>query len=155
MRQFCIENSCLQPIHAAVDPFHDMLALTAMPGEGRHPVGELIVSTDKAASVPIGAQVFARIKGKGRCIAKGTHKLSLIPGEMCLGAIFYYPEIVLFRNRYDRGHVRRLSIEMNWNDSDGGRGNLCFNINRINRESLLIGVAEYDSPTSLRDCLRC
>jgi hypothetical protein len=44
---------------------------------------------------------------------------------------------------------------MNGNDADRGRCDLSFDIVGINCEGLLIGVAEYDPATSLRDCFRC
>ena len=61
--------------------------------------------------------------------------------------------MVLFCNRHDRTHVRRLSIEMHWNDSDRGRCDLSFDIGGINREGFLIRVAEHDPAAGLRDRL--
>src|SRR5439155_1947437 len=120
MRQFRVDNSCLEPLHAAVDPFHHVIAFATVTCKSCHPVGESIIIAYNASGIAIRAQVFAGVKGKGRRIAKGAYKLSLVLGEMCLGAIFYDPQIVLSCNSHHRAHVRRLSIEMNWNDSDRG-----------------------------------
>ena len=79
MRQLGIQNSRLQSIHAAVDPFHDVIAFAAVPSEGCHPVGELIVVGHNASGIPVGAKVLAGIKGEGRNVAKGSDELSLVP----------------------------------------------------------------------------
>ena len=155
MRQFCVENSCLQPVHAAVDPFHDVIAFSAVTRECCHPIGQPIVIGHNASSIPVGAQVFSRIKGERRNVAKGSHKLSVVAGEMCLGAIFYHPQIMLSCDRHDRAHVGRLSIKMNRNDADGGRCDLSFDFDGINREGFLIRVAKHDSAAGLRYCLGC
>ncbi len=45
----------------------------------------------RRAGVAQGPQVLARIKGECRNVAKAACKLSLIAGEMRLGAVFYDP----------------------------------------------------------------
>src|SRR6266481_2846753 len=62
MRQFRVENSCLQPVHATVNSSHDVIAFAAVPPECCHPIGEPIVIGHNASSIPIGAQVLSRIK---------------------------------------------------------------------------------------------
>ena len=49
VRHLHVQNGCLQAVHAAVDSFHDMFAFAAVPGVGRHPIGELIVVRDGGA----------------------------------------------------------------------------------------------------------
>src|SRR6266542_4705178 len=155
MRQFCIENSCLQTIHAAIDASHDVIATATGTRESRHPVSRATVIRHNASGTPIGPQIFAWIKGKGRNVAKGSHERAIVLREMCLSAIFYDPKIVLLRDRHDCKHVRRLSIEMHWNDSNRGRCDLSFDIDGIDREGFLIRIAEHDAAASLRDRLRC
>src|SRR5436309_9108071 len=109
-----------------------MIAFAAVSSECCHPIGQPIVIGHNASSIPIGAQVFSRIKGERRNVAEGSYKLSLIAGEMRLGAIFYNPQIMLSRDCHDRTHVGRLSIKMNRNDADGGRCDLSFDLGGIN-----------------------
>ena len=153
MGQFCIQNSRLQPVHAAVDPLHHVIAFSAVPSECCHPIGQPIVIGHNAPRIPVGAQVFSRIKGERRNIAEGSYKLSFIAGEMRLGAIFYNPQIMLSCDGDDRAHVRRLPVEVNGNDANGGRRDLSFNISRINGEGFLVRVTKHDSAASLRYCL--
>src|SRR5436189_984325 len=153
MWQFCIQNSCLQPVHAAVDPLHDVIAFSAVPSECCHPAGKTVVIGHSASGIPIRTQVFSRIKGERRNVAEGSYKLSLIAGEMRLGAIFYNPQIMLSCDRHDRAHVRRLPVEVNGNDTDGGRRDLSFDISGINGEGFLVRVTKHDSAASLRYCL--
>src|SRR5437660_9446076 len=98
MGQFRVQNCRLQTIHAAIDAFHDVIALSTVSRECPHPVGQSIVIGHSASSVPIRTQVFARIKGKDRNVAEGSHELAVVPGEMCLSAILEHPKMVLFCN---------------------------------------------------------
>ena len=132
-----------------------MIAFAAVTRECCHPIGQPIVIGHKASSIPVGAQVFARIKGEGRNVAKGSHKLSVVAGQMRLGAIFYHPQIMLSCDRHDRAHVRWLSIKMNRNDADGGRRDLSFDVDGINGKCFSVRVAKHDSAARLRDGLRC
>src|SRR6478736_1495060 len=63
--------------------------------------------------------------------------------------------MMLSCDRHDCAHVRRLSIKMNRNDADGGRCDLSFDFNGINRKGFFICVAEHDPAASLRYCLGC
>src|SRR5262249_22793612 len=93
--------------------------------------------------------------GERRNIAKGSYKLSFIAGEMRMGAIFYNPQIMLSCDGDDRAHVRRLPVEVNGNDANGGRRDFSFDISGINGEGFLVRVTIHDSSPSLRDGLRC
>src|SRR6266481_1577056 len=79
MRQFRVENSCLQPVHATVNSFHDVIAFAAAPRECCHPIGEPIVIGHNASSIPIGAQVLSRIKsvmtGEGMCVSDQSSEI--------------------------------------------------------------------------------
>src|SRR5207249_4672368 len=154
MWQFCIQNSCLQPVHAAVDPLHDVIAFSAVPSKCCHPAGKTVVIGHNASGIPIGAQVFSRIKGERRNVAEGSYKLSLIAGEMRLGAVFYDPQVAFSCDRHDRAHVGCLSIKMNRNDADGGSCDLSFDFDGIDRKRFLMRVAEYHAAAGLSDCLR-
>ena len=88
MRQFRVQNGCLQPIHATIDPFHDVIALAAVPGECCHPLGQPIVIGHNAARIAVGAEVFTGVKRKRRGVSKGSNISPFVPGEMRLGAIF-------------------------------------------------------------------
>ena len=132
-----------------------MITFAAVTRECCHPIGELIIVGHKASGIPVGAKVFAGIEGEGRNVAKGSHKLSVVPGQVCLRAIFYHPQIMLSCDRHNRVHIRWLSIQMYWNDPDGGRSDLCFNVDWINRKGFLLCVAKHHDTPDLRDGLRC
>ena len=55
MGQFRIQDGCLQPIHVAVDSFHDVIALSTVPGEALHPISQSIVIRYSASGITIGA----------------------------------------------------------------------------------------------------
>src|SRR5213592_4829353 len=63
--------------------------------------------------------------------------------------------MMLSCDRHDCAHVGRLSIEMNRNDADGGRCDLSFDFDGINRKSFFVGVAEHDPAAGLCYCLGC
>ena len=91
MRQFGVENRRLQSVHAAVDSFHHMITFAAVTRECYHPIGQPIVISHDASSIPVGAQVLSRVKGERRDVAQGSYKLPVVAGEMRLGAVFYDP----------------------------------------------------------------
>jgi hypothetical protein len=63
----------LQPVHAAVDPLHHVIAFSAVSSECCHPISQPIVIGHNASSIPIGAQVFPRIKGERSNVAEGSY----------------------------------------------------------------------------------
>src|SRR5438552_12446956 len=132
-----------------------MIAFSAVPGECRHPLGNPIVIGHNAAGVAVGAEVFTWVKRKRRSVSKGSNASPLVSGKMRLATILYDPKIVPFCDGHDRIHIGRLPIKMDWDNSDRGGCGLSLDIVRINRESFLICVAEYDPAARLRDCLRC
>src|SRR5262249_34908787 len=119
-----------------------MVTFTAVTRECCHPIGELIVVGHKASGIPVSAKAFAGIKGEGRNFPKVSHKLSVIPGQVCLRTIFYHPQIMFLCDRHDCVHIRWLSKQMYWNDPDRGRCDLCFNVDWINRKGFLLCVAK-------------
>src|SRR5262245_13139937 len=132
-----------------------MITFAAMSCECCHPVGQAIIISHDASSIPVGAQVFAWIEGEGRNVSEGPHELSMVSGEMGLGAIFYDPKIVLLCDGHDYLHVRRLPVQVDRNDSDRSGRDLSFDFQWIDSKSVLIRVAEDDPAASLRDRLGC
>ena len=124
-----------------------------MSRERRHPVGQSIVIGHDAAGIPVGAQVFAWIEREGRNVPEGSHQFSMVPGEMRLSTVFYDPKIVLLCDRHNYLHVRRLPVQVDWNDSNCSGRDLFFDIQRIDSKGVLIRVAEDDPAPSLRDRL--
>ena len=100
MRQLGQKNGSLYAVQSAVDAFHHVFAFTTMSREGSHPVGEFrLVIGDDATGISIRAEVLARIERECRRISKCAYWLTLIAGEMRLGAVFDYPKSMLARDR--------------------------------------------------------
>ena len=60
-----VQHGRLQAVQPAVDPFHHVIALAAVAGKGRHPVGQLVVVGHDAAGIAVSPQVLARVEGEG------------------------------------------------------------------------------------------
>ena len=74
---------------------------------------------------------------------------------MRLSTILYDPKIVPSGHRHDRIHIGRLPVKMDRDNANGGGCYLSLDIVGVDRECLLICVAEYDPAARLRDCFRC
>jgi hypothetical protein len=132
-----------------------MIAVPAVPGECRNPLGKPIVIGRNATSIAVGAQVLTWVKRKRRSVSKGSNVSPLVSGKMRLATILYDPKIVPSCDGHDRVHIRRLPVKMNWNNANGGGCDLSLDIVGVDRERFFICVAEYDPTARLRDCLRC
>src|SRR5438309_248485 len=125
-----------------------------MTSKCRCPLGQMIVVRHSASSITISAQIFAGVEREGCRITKCSYDLALVLSSVRLGGIFDDPEIVLSSDGHDGIHVGRLTIKVDWDNTDSFRCDLGFNQGWIDRESLVIGVAEDDATTSLGDRLR-
>src|SRR5262249_51260593 len=67
----------------------------------------------------VSAQVLCRIKAKACDVAKASHWTPLVPASMGLCRIFDDNEIVAFCHFQNRVHVRRLPVQMHWQDGLG------------------------------------
>jgi hypothetical protein len=132
-----------------------VIAVSAVPGEYRHPLGKSIVISHNASGVAVGAQVFTWAKRKRRSVSKRSNVSPPVSGKMRLATILHDPKIVSSGDRHDRIHIGRLTVKMDWNNAHCGGGDLSLDIVGIDRERFLICVTEYDPAARLRDCFRC
>src|ERR1700739_1855687 len=154
MRELCVQDRRLDAVHPAANSLHDVLVFTTVTSKSSRPPRQMVIVCNKASGIPVRAKIFTGIKRERSDIAKRPNDSPSVFGRMGLGAVFNDPQVVPTRDRHDRVHVRRLTVEMDRNDTDGCRSNLRFNLRGIDREGLVICVAKDDSPASLSDGLR-
>ena len=110
-----------------------------------------VVIGHDGAGIAHRAEILARIERIGRGRAEGADLLAFIAGQMRLRAILHHPELVLVRDRHDRVHVRRLSVQMHGNDPDGAWRDRGLDRRRIDRERSAIGIAEHHGGAGVRN----
>src|ERR1700704_1130982 len=118
-----------------------------MTSKRSHPIRQTVVISDRASCVAISTEVLPGIKRKRRDVPKCSNQLPLVLGHVRLRAIFNHPKFMLPGDGHDRFHVGRLTVKMNWNDTDSGRCDLLLDQRRVDRESVVVGIAE-DYPAS-------
>src|SRR6185436_11408283 len=151
MRQFYIQNRALKAIHAAVDAFHDMFALAAMARKSGHPVSQAVIVGHSATGVAVSTEVLPRIKGKGGGVTESSDDFTFVLSQVCLCTIFDDPQVMLSCDSHDGIHIGRLAVQVDWNDADSSRCDLCLDQRWINREGLRISITEDDAAPGLSD----
>src|ERR1051326_5731346 len=91
----------------------------------------------------IGSQVLPRIKAKAGHVADAAGAPSLVLRPMSLCGIFNDQQIVPARNFHNGVHVSSLTIEVDWQNCFGARGDSRFNQRRVHSERAGINIYEH------------
>src|ERR1017187_10622899 len=124
MRKLDVQNCGLKTIHAAVDTFHHVISLAAVTGECCHPIRQTVIIGHSASGITIRAKVLGGVKREGGYVPECPNLPTFVLSHVCLSTIFNDPEFMFPGNCHDRIHVCRLTIKMDWDDTDSCRCDL-------------------------------
>ncbi len=144
-RQPRAENRRLQIVEPRVDARLDVmiavgLAAVAQPLDR---VGERAIAGDDGAAVAERAEVLGRVEAERAGDADRADRPSAARREMRLAAVLDDREVVSRGDRFDRGHVGRLAVEVHRQDRARLRTDRGFNLARVDRQPHRIDVGEH------------
>src|SRR5207302_4569478 len=105
-----------------------------MTGKRGHPIGKAVIVGHRGSRITISSKVLSGIKRKGAYVPKCPNSPAFVLSHVRLSTIFNYPKFMLSSDCHDRVHVGRLTIKMDWDDTDSCRCDLCFDQCRVDRE---------------------
>ena len=79
-------------------------------------LGQLGIVRHAYAPVAVASQVLARVEAETPYIADGPDLIALMLRSVSLAGVFDNLQTMLPGDLHDRIHVRRLPVQMHWND---------------------------------------
>ena len=155
MAQLHSKNCGLETIEAAVHALQIVVVLLGAAVIGEHPRrgNPLGVVRHERAGVAVGAEVLAGIEAETRDVGKRRDRASFVLRSMRLRGVADDAQAVLLRQRQNRIHVRRLTIEMHRNDGLGLRRDLLFELPDVDVVSDGVAVTKHHPRAGHPDCL--
>src|SRR5665213_1645393 len=158
MAQLNTQHRALDPLHAKVVPFDDVMIFLFRPPIPQYSDLSRVLGIARSyhSGLAIRAEVFSRVEAKTRDIPETAYPAPLVFGTVGLRRVFNDDQSMFFCNRNDRIHICRLAVKMDrYHGSRFGRYRgleLC----RIQIECVGIDVDVNRRSSGIMDrCRRC
>src|ERR1700758_2576120 len=101
------------------------LLLTVIP-EHLETAGNFALFCDHGATIAVSSQVLSGVETKSSSVPQRSNALAFIACAVSLAGVFNHHKPVLISELADGPHVRRMPIQVNWNDGFCAAGDGSF-----------------------------